>query len=221
MIDEMAIQDASEIGGEMLDPSDLEADPRNEEVVSEHAWQGDDEACDGGEHGGGKAGGEGSEAAAIGDTGKAAKAFHDTPDGAEESEDGGATEGAGDDAKSGFKPEGGLANRALHGLFDGVHFTGGDATGGLEATAEVGVDGVGIEEVESEFAAGVVIDVEHGGFEEAFARLEKGERMGAAAEVSAEGGVGFPGVFEEEKLPGHGDPTGDGKDNQETADNDA
>jgi hypothetical protein len=91
----------------------------------------------------------------------------------------------------------------------------------LEATAEVGVDGVGIEEVESEFAAGVMVDVEHGGFEEAFASLVKGERMGAAAEVAAEGSVGFAGAFEEEKLPGHSDPTGDGKNNEKTADDEA
>jgi hypothetical protein len=91
----------------------------------------------------------------------------------------------------------------------------------LEATAEVSVDGVGIEEVESEFAAGVMVDVEHGGFEEAFASLVKGERMGAAAEVAAEGSIGFPGAFEEEKLPGHGDPTGDGKNNEKTADDEA
>ena len=221
MIDEMAIQDAGEIGGEMLDTGDLEADPRNEEVVSEHAGQGDDQARDGGEHGGGEAGGECTETAAIGDAGEAAKAFHDAPDGAEESEDGGAAEGTGDDAKASFETEGGFAYGALHGFFDGVHFTGGDATGGLEATAEVGVNGVGIEEVEGEFAAGVVIDVKHGGLEEALAGLEEGERMGATAEVAAERSVGFADAFEEEKLPGHGDPTGDGKNNEKTADDEA
>jgi hypothetical protein len=85
----------------------------------------------------------------------------------------------------------------------------------------VGVNGVGVKEVESEFAAGVVVDVKHGGVEEAFAGLEEGERMGATAEVAAEARVGFAGAFEEEKLPGHGDPAGDGENNEKTADDDA
>lgn len=197
-----------EFGGEVVGLHDHGANAGDEEVVTEHGRDGDEEADDGGDERTGDAGGHGGEAGAAG-LGDAAEGIHDAPDGAEQTDEGRTADSGGKDDHLGFQPEGGFADGAFHGNGDGAHLGGRDFVGAFEAGLEGFVDLGGAEELEAEFGATGLVDLIEGRAFKVDALFIDAQRGAVAAEEGGETGGLAAGEIEVADLGDHDRPTED------------
>ena len=185
MVDVAVGKLAREFGGEVVHVHGHGANACDEEIVTEHGGNGDEQPGDGGDERGGDAGGHGGEICGTGG-GDIAEGIHDAPDGAEEAEKGRAADCGGEEDHLGLESQRAFADGALHGGLDGPHLGCGDGRGDLEAGAEGFIDFGGTEEVEGEFLAARDVNVVQRGPIEAGAECVKAQRLAVRPEMIAE-----------------------------------
>lgn len=209
MFDVAVFDFGGEFCSEVVGLDDGAADAGYQKVVAEHSGYGDEQGDDGCEECAGDAGCHGGDVCSAG-YGDSSEGLHDTPDGTEEANEGGAADGHGEDVHVGFELEGGLAYGAFHGGGDGSHLCTGDFWGAFEAGFEGFVNFGGAEHLEAEFGGSGFVDFVEGGAVEGEVLLVDTEGFAVAAEERGEVAGLVPGKPELAHFCDHDGPTENG-----------